>query len=91
MINRLKHAFAGQSLNRHVVISVALICCLLVGGGIYYMATVDAMNPTLDYSWIWFLGAAIAFIGLELYFGHGDKQDKSQVEINPDGSDQYDL
>ena len=73
------------------MITATVICCLLAGFGVYYMATVDAMNSSLDGSWIWFLGATIAFVALEIYFGHGTDHDQPKVEIDPDASAQHDL
>jgi hypothetical protein len=77
-------------MTRFVIIAM-VVCSLLAGFGIYYMATVDAMNSSLDGSWIWFLGATIAFVALEIYFGHGMAHDQPKMEIDPDASAQHDL
>lgn len=90
-MKRLQFIVKGINWTTPYMITATVICCLLVGFGVYYMATVDAMNSSLDSSWIWFLGASIAFIALGLYFGHGVEKDKSKVEISPDAPEQYEL
>lgn len=90
-MKRLQSLFKGIMWSSPSVVILTVICCLLVGLGTYYMATVDAMNSSLDGSWIWFLGATIAFIALGLYFGHGDQRDQSKEGISPDAPEQHEL
>ena len=90
-MKRLQAVFKGIIWNSPVVIIATVVCCLLAGSGIYYMATVDAMNSSLEGSWIWFLGATIAFIALELYFGQGGGGERSDEGMNPDAPEQHEL
>lgn len=90
-MKRLQAVFKGMIWNSPPVIIATVVSCLMVGSGIYYMATVDAVNSSLDGSWIWFLGATIAFISLELYFGHGDEQGQAKAGISPDAPEQHEL
>ena len=87
----IKFVFKGKSWNSRWVIIAAVICSLLLGFGTYYMAIVDGANLSLDGSWIWFLGATIVFVALEIYFGHDAGNDHSKTRRDTDGSDQYDL
>ena len=91
LIKRSHSIFMRIKWKNPFVIVAAVSGCLLVGLGIYYMATVDAMNGSLDGSWIWFLGATIAFIALEMYFGHGDERDQNKMEISPDAPEQHEI
>ena len=91
LMKRSRSIFKRIKWKNPFVIVAAAICCLLVGLGSYYMATVDAMNASLEGSWIWFVGAAIAFVALEMYFGHGDEPDQNKMEISPDAPEQHEL
>lgn len=85
-MERLEALFKGIMWSSPVVIIATVICCLLAGSGIYHMATVDAMNSSLEGSWIWFLGATVAFIALALYFGQGDERGQAKAGIRPDAT-----
>jgi hypothetical protein len=77
-------------MNKRLWMIAAVIFSLLAGIGIYYMATVDAMDSSVDSGWLWFLGAAIVFVLLEIYFSRGSKHNQSTMERYPDEPDQHD-
>jgi uncharacterized membrane protein (DUF485 family) len=77
-------------MNKRFWMIAAVLFSLLIGFGIYYMATVDAMDASVDSGWLWFLGAAIVFVSLEIYFSRGSKHNQPTMERYPDEPEQHD-